>query len=279
MSRLEFADGLGATDEMTITEQLRIVLVETSHPGNIGAAARAMKTMGLSRLCLVRPREFPSAEATARASGADDVLVAAQVCDSLEQALAGCCLVVGSSARLRSVRWPQLDARACGRLLAGHALHEPVALVFGREHSGLSNDELDQCHYLAHIPASPAYQSLNLAAAVQVFCYEIMMARNDAGHAVAGTGGEEPAASSEAMEAYYRHLEETLLEIGFFKPPNYRKLMRRLRRLYNRARPTMTELDMLRGILSAAQGRKYRWLKDAGLASGAAATIKKDSPE
>ncbi len=253
-----------------IAERVRVVLVETSHPGNIGAAARAMKTMGLSALYLVRPREFPAAAATARASGADDVLAAARVCDSLDEALADCRLVVGSSARLRSVRWPQLDARETGRLLVEQSQAQAVALVFGREHSGLRNEELDRCHYLAHIPASPAYQSLNIAAAVQVFCYEIMLAAR-ARHSLPAADAAEPPASVEAMEAYYQHLEQTLLEIGFFRPPNYRKLMRRLRRLFNRAQPTATELDILRGILSAAQGRKYRWQAD--LANKAAATI------
>ncbi len=229
-----------------------------------------MKTMGLSALYLVRPHVFPAAEASARASGADDVLAAARVCGSLDEALADCHLVVGSSARLRSVSWPQLDAREAGRLLVEQGRTQSVALVFGREQSGLRNEELDRCHYLAHIPASPAYQSLNIAAAVQVFCYEIMLAAR-AQHSSPVPDAPEPPASAEAMEGFYRHLEQTLLEIGFFKPPNYRKLMRRLRRLFNRARPTTTELDILRGILSAAQGRKYRWQAD--LAKQVAATI------
>ncbi len=246
---------------------IRFVLVETSHPGNIGAAARALKTMGLSRLDLVQPKGFPAAEATARASGAEDVLERARLHADLLEALEGCRLVVGSSARLRSVSWPQLVPRACAERLVAEAAQGPVALVFGRERTGLSNAELERCHYLAHIPTNPAFGSLNLAAAVQVFAYEIYQAH------LAGRGPEpdeakRDLASAEAMEGFFGHLAETLVELGFADPDQSKKLLRRLRRLFHRARPDWTELNILRGILSAAQGRKLhrreRWLRGGG---------------
>ena len=239
-------------------ENIRFVLVETTHPGNIGAAARAIKTMGLRQLELVRPRLFPAAEATARASGADDLLAAAGVHPDLVSALSGCRLVVGSSARLRTVAWPQLDPRACAERLLAEARQGPVALVFGRERTGLSNAELDRCHYLAHIPVDPEFSSLNLAAAVQVFAYEIRRAR-DAGTGAEAVSADRAVATAEAMEGFYTHLSVTLLELGFADPRQSKKLLRRLRRLFNRARPDWDELNILRGILSAADGRKlYR---------------------
>ena len=155
---------------------VRIVLVETSHPGNIGAAARAMKTMGLDELVLVAPRDFPSADATARASGADDVLARAGVVDSLGDAIADCGFVAGASARLRKLSWPVVDPRAGAAALCEHARHTKVAIVFGPEHSGLTNEDLGRCNQVVHIPANPAYSSLNVAMAVQVLCYELRMA-------------------------------------------------------------------------------------------------------
>ncbi len=233
---------------------VRIVLIGTTHPGNIGAVARAMKNMCLDQLCLVQPRQFPSADATARASGADDLLARAQVCSSLEEALVGCRLVVGASARLRSVQWPQLEPRACAQQLLREAGVGPVALVFGRERTGLSNDELDRCHYLVHIPANRDYCSLNLSMAVQVLAYELHMT------ALAGGGwvNEKPgdAAAVDEMEGFYAHLAQAMEDIGFSDPLRSNKLMRRLRRLFNRARPDKEEVNILRGILSAAQGRK-----------------------
>ena len=226
-------------------DSIRIVLVGTTHPGNIGAAARAMKTMGLARLYLVGPAHYPDAEATARASGADDVLAGAVVCDDLAAALTGCPLVFGASARRRTLAWPEVDARECARQATGH--DGEVALVFGREHSGLSNPELDHCHALVHIPANPAYSSLNLAAAVQLLAYEVRMA---VGAAEPAPRAGEALASSEDVERFYAHLEETLVAIGFLDPDNPRQLMRRLRRLFSRARLERTELNILRGILT-----------------------------
>lgn len=248
--------------------RIRFVLTETSLSGNIGAVARAMKNMGLVRMELVRPRRFPDADALARASGADDLLSAAGVHDDLASALAGCRLVIGSSARLRSVRWPQLDPRQCAHRLLDEAAEGDVALVFGRESSGLTNDELGVCHYLAHIPSDPAFSSLNIAAAAQVFAYEIRRTLLERGAATApsddaslppaGTEAEAvDLATADEMEGFYAHLTQTLTRIGFADPEQSSKLQRRLRRLFNRARPDRTEINILRGILSAAQGRKH----------------------
>lgn len=227
---------------------VRVVLVETTHPGNIGAAARAIKNMGFSRLYLVRPREFPSAEATARASGADDLLGSATVCESLPEALSGCSLVFGASARLRTIPWPLVDARRCGELAVAHP--GEVALVFGREHAGLTNEELEYCNYLVHIPTNPDFSSLNVAAAVQVVAYELAMA----GGAGVEPGEEKDApATADELEGLYSHLEETLVQLAFLDPGNPRQLMRRMRRLFNRAQLEMTEVNILRGVLTAAQ--------------------------
>ncbi len=234
-------------------QNIRIVLIGTTHPGNIGAVARAMKNMSLQRLCLVQPHSYPSAEATARASGADDLLAAAQVCSSLDEALHGCRMVFGASARLRSVEWPQLSPRECaGRVLLEAAQGE-VALIFGRERSGLTNDELDRCNYLVNIPANPEYSSLNLSQAVQVLSYELYLASLTE-HRV--EGGQREVATAEMMEGLFQHLGQAMEETGFSDPRQSDKLHRRLRRLFLRARPDRDELNILRGLLSAAQGRK-----------------------
>lgn len=231
---------------------IRIVLVETSHPGNIGAAARAMKTMNLSSLYLVAPQSFPSAEATARASGADDVLARATVCASLDQAVGDCTLVIGASARLRRLAWPQVTPGECARQLLQGAAQGPVALVFGRERNGLTNAELDRCHALVHIPTSSEYGSLNVAAAVQILAYELLQAS-----AVVGApSSPEPPARAEDMARFYEHLGSTLTGLGVLDPANPRQLMRRLRRLFNRARPDAVELQLLRGILTAVDKQR-----------------------
>ncbi len=235
---------------------LRIVLVSTTHPGNIGASARAMKTMGLEHLLLVRPSLYPSAEATARASGADDVLAKARVVATLGEALQGCVLVFGASARRRALAWPELDPRQCAARAAQVSVSAPVALVFGSERSGLSNEELDRCHFLVHIPANPRYSSLNLAAAVQVMAYELRMAARATAEDV--NNPDPLPAPAEEMEHFFAHLQRVLMETGFLDPANPRHLMRRLRRLFNRAQPDHNEINILRGILSAVQGRKRR---------------------
>ena len=230
-------------------DHIRVVLVETSHPGNIGATARAMKTMGLSQLRLVRPKYFPHADATAMASGADDLLGRAEVFDSLSAAIADCVAVVGASARLRTHHWPTLDVRdSVARLLAASA-DKPLAVVFGRERTGLSNEEMDHCQWLLNIPANPAYPSLNLAMAVQIVGYELRMAV--AGAAIAATENE-PAPAAE-LERFYEHLEQVMVMTEFLNPQNPRHLMRRLRLLFNRTTPDQNEVNILRGLLTSVE--------------------------
>jgi tRNA (cytidine32/uridine32-2'-O)-methyltransferase len=234
--------------------RVRIVMVNTSHAGNISGAARAMKNMGLSELVLVAPRQFPSEEATARASGADDLLASARVVDDLAAAVGDCPTVIGTSARLRSVAWPQLDPREAGALCAAESAHGPVALVFGRESSGLSNEELDLCTHLVHIPTDPAFSSLNVAMAVQLLSYEVRLAL--LGGSPAAPAEARTVASNAEMEGLFGHLAQALDDIGFIDERRSEKLLRRLRRLFHRAAPDSEEVNILRGILSAAQGRK-----------------------
>ena len=238
-------------------QNIRVVLVNTSHPGNIGGAARAMKNMGLSRLVLVEPKAFPSPEADARASGADEILANAEVVDTLEQALVGCNLVLGTSARDRRIPWPLLSPRECGAKVieqAGQGVE--VALVFGREHSGLTNEELQRCHFHVHIPSNPDFSSLNLAAAVQVLSYEVRMAWLPLQDQVPTVQRVDPgtqAASSDELESFYAHLQQTLVDIGFLDLDNPRHLMARLRRLYSRSGVDRSEMSILRGILTETQ--------------------------
>jgi TrmH family RNA methyltransferase len=235
-------------------KNIRIVLVDTSHPGNIGAAARAMKNMRLEQLCLITPQRYPSAEATARASGADDLLAHAKIFDTLDDALAGCRLVIGTSARDRKIAWPVLNPRECGPKLIAAAAKGEAALVFGRERSGLTNEELDRCNYLVHIPTNQEYSSLNLGAAVQVLAYEIYMAWLE--RSPLNSEPECDYATADMLQGFHQHLEQTLQELGFADPRQSEKLFRRLRSFFHRARPDREELNILRGILSAAQGRK-----------------------
>ena len=228
---------------------IRIVLVGTTHPGNIGACARAMKNMGLRELALVRPKYFPHDEATARASGADDVLGGARVFDALGPAIGDCVYVAGASARSRAIDWPSLPPRDCAARLVAEQAGGPVAVVFGPEKSGLSNTDLDHCDTLLTIPADPDFSSLNLAMAVQVIAYELRLAALAA--PAAGSEPDVPLATGEDMEYFYSHLEDVLLDIGFLDPDNPRTLMRRLRRLFIRARPDKNEVNILRGILTA----------------------------
>ncbi|MFP4207062.1 MAG: RNA methyltransferase [Wenzhouxiangella sp.] len=234
----------------SLLERIRVVLIGTTHPGNIGSTARAMKVMGLKKLVLVDPLKFPSGEATALASNADDVLAAATVVDTFTDAIAGCGLVLGCSGRPRALPMPTLDARnAAARALVEAGRHE-VAVVFGREKTGLHDVEIRACHYLVSIPTSATYDSLNLAQAVQVVCYEIRQALlADQPREVAPPDWiPEP---PERLELFFSRLEQGLTEIGFLNPAQPKRLMQRLRRLTLRARPDGNELNILNGIVSA----------------------------
>ena len=230
-----------------------VVLARTSHPGNIGAAARAMKTMGFGRLALVSPRAFPSDEATALAAGAADVLESATLHATLEEALAACSLAVGFSARRRDLSLPAFELREAAERIAG--AEGDVALVFGNETSGLSNEELERCQWLATIPASAHYSSLNLAAAVQVACYEMAFAL---GTIAASQPRARASATIEDLEGLYAHFEETAVASGYLDPKRPGRLMLRLRRLFARARMEREEVKFLRGFLAAVQARLRR---------------------
>jgi len=233
-------------------ENIRVVMINTSHPGNIGAAARVMKNMGLSRLYLVNPKQFPNYEATAMASGGDDLLSKALVCSSFEEALQGCSLVLGSTARERKLQHDFIDGREAGVLSAQESQEHEVALVFGRERTGLTNEETGLCHKLINIPTNADYQSLNVASAVQIVSYEVMMAM----HSLSNQTQKKESidyASSENMERFYQHLQETLIDIDFLRVQQSPQLMPKLRSIYNRIRLKQEELNILRGILNKTQ--------------------------
>ncbi|MEP1445691.1 MAG: tRNA (cytosine(32)/uridine(32)-2'-O)-methyltransferase TrmJ [Paraglaciecola sp.] len=234
-------------------DNIRIVLVNTSHTGNIGSAARAMKTMGLSQLILVDPVAPPDGKSSALAAGAGDVLASAKTVATLAEAVADCGLVIGTSARSRTLSWPMLEPRGCGEKLINEVSKYPVALVFGRENNGLSNDELQQCHFHVCIPANPDYSSLNLAAAVQTLCYEVRMAYLNVTRNSFPDNNPEDAEYplSQDLEGFYSHLEQTLIKTNFIIANHPGMVMTKLRRLYNRARPETAELNILRGILSS----------------------------
>jgi tRNA (cytidine32/uridine32-2'-O)-methyltransferase len=234
-------------------DNIRIVLVNTTHPGNIGGVARAMKNMGLQRLYLVEPRDYPNEQAVWRAASATDILDAAIVVPTLRDAIGDCQFVVGTSARERRIPWPLLDARQCAERMAVASDREQVAVLFGREDRGLTNEELKLCNLHLNIPTSEAYSSLNLAMAVQIVAYELRMlsAVNPPRSEV--DQWDAPFASQLNMERFYAHLEETLVDIEFLDPAAPRQLMSRLRRLYSRVRLDDMELNILRGILTETQ--------------------------
>lgn len=233
-------------------DQVSIVLVNTSHPGNIGAAARAMKNMGLSRLVLVQPVDFPSGVAVGRAVSALDILERTTVCESLQEATADCGLIIGASARSRKIPWPVLTPEECAEKVIHACRANKVALVFGREDSGLSNEELQLCHYHVQIPASEQLSSLNLAAAVMVICYELRrhsMGENRA-ESIQEQDWDMEWATGEQVEHLYQHLEEVLIRLDFHDPDNPRQLMQRMRRMFSRIRLDTMEMNILRGILA-----------------------------
>ncbi|SHH33748.1 tRNA (cytosine(32)/uridine(32)-2'-O)-methyltransferase TrmJ [Ferrimonas marina] len=233
-------------------ENIRIVLVGTSHSGNIGSAARAMKTMGLSQLVLAAPRTEVDGHSMALAAGASDVLKNMVVTEDLPSAIADCSLVIGTSARSRTLSWPMLDAREAGTKLAQEGQKGPVALVFGRENHGLNNEELQMCHYHVCIPANPEYSSLNLAQAVQLLSYETRMAHLAMQQAPTEADDTEYP-NAEQMASFYGHLERVLLKTGFIIQAHPGQIMNKLRRLFNRARPEQQELNILRGILTSIE--------------------------
>lgn len=234
---------------------VRIILVGTTHPGNIGAVARAMKNMGLDDLVLVDPRYFPHKDATSRASGAEDVLDTTRVVSSLAEALADCHFAAGASARPRTIEWPTVPPRECAARLIEKSAGGNVAVVFGPEKTGLCNDDLDLCHLLLTIPTDPNFSSLNIAMAVQVITYELRLATLEQ---PTPTEPDVQPATAEEIEFYFVHLEAVLTESGFLNPENPRTLMRRLRRLYHKAEPDKNEINILRGILTALDPRRDR---------------------
>lgn len=237
---------------------VRIVLVATSHPGNIGSTARAMKTMGLHSLYLVNPKSFPDFKANEMAAGADDVLNDAIVVNSLEEALAGCQLILATSARPRGLSLPGLIPATGAELISTKADNTQVALVFGREHAGLTNEELLKCHYHINIPSNPEYSSLNLAQAVQIIAYELRMKLLAPKAEVSLQVDEE--APADEVEQFYEHLKEVFIEIQFLKASNPRRLMQRVRRLFNRIQLEKMEVNLLRGMLSQVQ-KSLEWAR------------------
>ena len=238
------------SDSANLFPGVRIILVETTHPGNIGSAARAMKNMGLTELVLVKPYDFPHKTAVVRSASAEDVVESARVVETVEEAIADCQLVIGTSARDRRIPWPMLTPHECGEHVATAAQGgQKVGLLFGRESKGLKNEELQKCHYHVNIPTGKEYSSLNLAMAVQVISYEILQARL-AGN-LPGQDWDRPLAEAGAMENFFQHLEQTLIEVNFHDPENPRQLMTRIRRMFNRIRPDQMEVNILRGFLSA----------------------------
>jgi len=243
---------------------IRIVLVETSHPGNIGAVARAMKNMQLESLYLVRPQQPPDRHSAARSSGATDVLDSAVICNTLSEAISDCRLVIAASARQRSIPWPTADAAEAAEKLVESCQQAPVAMVFGREDRGLNNEELDHCHFMTRLPANPAFSSLNIAAAVQVFSYEIRksylamreqhqtgtLTKTDISNNVADIDRQ---ASSKNMMNLFNHFEETLIQVHFMPEHRTRTLMRKIMRFFYKSQITEEEVSIFRGILTELQ--------------------------
>jgi len=255
---LEYAPSFIVVVARFMSANIRIVLVNTTHPGNIGGVARAMKNMALGELHLVAPKKFPHVNADSRAAGATDLLEGAVIHETLEEAIADCQIVVGTSARGRHIPWPVVDPRELAAIVQPIAADKKIAIVFGREDRGLTNEELHLCQYHVHIPSNPDFSSLNLAAAVQVITYELRMAsiyaqENEQHKPQWGTDWDIELADSADLERLFKHLEETLVDIDFLDPENPRQLMPRLRRLYLRAMPDKVEVNVLRGILTATQ--------------------------
>ena len=243
-----------------VLENIKIVMVNTTHPGNIGAAARAMKNMGLGKLVLVEPKEYPSDKAVWRAAGALDVLDKAEIVGDLSAAIKNCQLVIGTSARERRIPWPLLTPKECGDKVVEEAQHHEIAIVFGREDRGLTNEELQKCNFHVNIPGNPEYPVLNIAAAIQVVCYEIRMSFLNFGadKPLHFDDWDMPPAKQQDVDYYFSHLEETLEKLGFYDPGNPRQTITRLRRLYGRIRLDEMELSIMRGMLTSIQNYIHR---------------------
>ena len=241
-------------------DNIRIVLSRTSHPGNVGAAARAMKTMGVSRLTLIAPKSFPDAEAVTRAVGADDILQNANICSSLDEALAGTIFAVAVSARHRSLGPAPMSAREAGSEILTLAADGDVALVFGNETAGLSNEDVQRCQRTVYIPANPEYTSLNLGAAVQLLCYELRLAAFDGCPPVVTRAipFASPLATNDDVERFYAHLERVMVATEFLDPKQPKRLVPKLRRLFGRAELERDEINILRGILDAVEKKINR---------------------
>lgn len=246
---------------MIAPDNIRIVMINTSDSGNTGAAARALKTMGFSRLYLVDPQDYPSQKATSRASGASDVLHQAVVTETFAEAVADCHLVVGTSARIRSMPIPMLNPRSLAQLVVDEPDTSEIAIVFGRENSGLNNDELLACHYHVSIPGNPDYCVLNVASAVQLICYELRMSLvgtlaqesmqiSDTSMVLSRTEWDEPLSTKQEMDGFFDHLEAAMVKLRFYDPDNPRQILNRLRRLYSRTRLDRSEMNLMRGILT-----------------------------
>ncbi|WP_462054837.1 tRNA (cytosine(32)/uridine(32)-2'-O)-methyltransferase TrmJ [Vibrio cholerae] len=234
-------------------ERVKVVLVGTTHSGNIGSAARAMKVMGLSQMVLVDPQCQVDAQAIALAAGASEIALNAQIYPTLEAAVADCGLVVGTSARSRTLEWPMLEPRECGEKLISEAKQHIVAMVFGRERTGLTNDELQLCHYHVCVPANPEYSSLNLAMAVQLVSYEVRMAYLALQQSSQSSTLQEEYPRHQELERFYAHLEQVIMQTEFISAQQPGQVMNKLRRMFTRARPEAQEINILRGILTSVQ--------------------------
>jgi len=243
-----------------LLKNIRIVMVNTSHPGNIGAAARAMKNMGLEKLYLVEPKDYPSLEAISRSVGAVDVLDNAVVVKNLDEAISDCVWVAGTSARFRTVEWPILEPRECVQKALEYINEGEIAVVFGNETNGLTNEQMERCNMLLHIPTNPDFSSLNIAAAVQVVCYEFRQALVQEKAKIKppkrGKHRYDIIANATQLDGMYGHIREALDELSFFGTKNPDVMMRRLKGLFSRAETTQREVSIIRGICAAIQGKK-----------------------
>ena len=267
------ANTLNHSIESTLSG-IRIVMIQTSHTGNIGAAARAMKVMGLSELYLVKPKSAPDEQSVAMSSNATDILDNATIVETLSEAITGCQLVVGTSARHeRTLSWDIQDSRSCGKLIAKHSNSQSeakVAVLFGRESSGLTNEELAVCQHLVHIPTNPDYSSLNVASAVQILSYECRLAAmnieesfdttidmSNNKNTIDSKDNNDNWVTADDLESYFEHLKQIMIDVNFLDPENPRYLIPRLRRLYSRSGITRSEMNILRGMLASTQ-KKFK---------------------